>query len=72
MDELIALVVKKTGLKKEQAKMAVEIVLDFLKKKLPKPVGAQIDAFLSGKGDMSAAADLVGGLLGGTGKKGKK
>jgi len=72
MDELIALIVKKTGLKKDQAKVVTGIVIDFLKDKLPAPVGAQIDAFLSGKGDMAAAADLVGGLLGGAGKKGKK
>ena len=72
MDELIALIVKKTGLKKDQAKVVVDIVINFLKEKLPTPVGAQIDAFLGGKGDMAAAADLVGGLLGRTGKKGKK
>jgi len=65
MDELIALVVKKTGLPKEQAKMAVDVVVGFIKKKLPAPVAAQVDAVLGGKADMSAAAGMLGGLLGG-------
>jgi nucleoid DNA-binding protein len=35
MDELVGLVMKKTGLPKETAQAAVKVVLDFLKKKLP-------------------------------------
>jgi hypothetical protein len=69
MDELVALVVKKTGLPKETAQTAVKVVLDYLKKKLPAPVGASIDTFLSGKGQVAAAADMLGGLLGGKKKK---
>jgi hypothetical protein len=69
MDEIVALVMKKTGLPKETAQAAVKVVLDFLKKKLPAPVGASIDAFLSGKGEMAAAANMLGGLLGGKKKK---
>ena len=69
MDELVALVMKKTGLPKETALVAVKVVIDFLKKKLPAPVGATIDSFLSGKGDIAGAANLLGGLLGGKKKK---
>ena len=69
MDEIVALVMKKTGLPKETAQAAVKVVLDFLKKKLPAPVGASIDTFLSGKGQVAAAADMLGGLLGGKKKK---
>lgn len=68
MDELVALVMKKTGLPKEQATLAVMTVLDFLKKKLPPAVGTAIDGFLSGKGDVAAAANLLGGLLNSTQK----
>jgi nucleoid DNA-binding protein len=35
MDELVKLVSKKTGIPEAQAKIAVETVMDFLKKKLP-------------------------------------
>ena len=63
MEELVNLVVKKTGLPKETAQKAVTVVLDYLKKKLPPAVGAAIDAFLSGKGQAAAAADLLGGLF---------
>jgi hypothetical protein len=64
MEELYALVSKKTGLPKEQAKMAVDTVIDFIKKKLPAPVAAQVDAVLGGKGELGAA-DMLGGLFGG-------
>ena len=64
MEELIALVVQKTGLPKEQAKMAVETVIDFIKQKLPAPVAAQVDAVLGGSGNLGAAADMLGGLFG--------
>ena len=64
MEELYTLVAQKTGLPKEQAKMAVDTVVDFIKKKLPAPVAAQVDAVLGGKVEMGAAADMLGGLLG--------
>ena len=64
MEELVALVVEKTGLSEKQAEMAVEVVLDFIKDKLP-PVGSgQIDSLLEAKGDLGAAADALGGLFG--------
>ncbi len=65
MDELVNLVVEKTGLSKESAKTVVMLVIDFLKKKLPAPIAAQVDAVLSGKGVAGDAANLIGGLLGG-------
>ncbi|MBN1889801.1 MAG: hypothetical protein JW850_17530 [Thermoflexales bacterium] len=67
MDELVKLVVKKTGLPEATAKQAVEVVIGFLKKKLPAPVGAQIDTLLaSGQAAKGAAsaAQALGGLLG--------
>jgi hypothetical protein len=64
MEELYNLVAQKTGLPKEQAKMAADTVIGFLKTKLPAPIAAQVDAVLGGKGDMGAAADMLGGLFG--------
>jgi hypothetical protein len=63
MDELVALVMKKTGLPRDTAQMAVKTVLDFLKKKLPPTVGSTIDAFLSGKCQLAGAVDMLGGLF---------
>jgi len=60
MDELVELVAKKTGLSKEASAEAVDVVLDYVKKKLPKPVAAQVDAVL-GSG---SALDALGGLFG--------
>ena len=64
MEELVALVVAKTGISEKQAEMAVEVVLNFVKGKLPPVVSGQIDHVLEGKGDLGAAADALGGLFG--------
>jgi nucleoid DNA-binding protein len=72
MEELVNLVVKKTGLPKETAQAVVKIVLDFLKKKLPPVAGTAIDGFLKGNGQLEAAADLLGGFLNAAPKPAKK
>ena len=72
MDELVALVMKKTGLPKEQATMAVKTVIDFLKKKLPPAAGSAIDMFLNNKGQIAGAVDMLGGFLNATQKTTKK
>ena len=64
MEELVALVVKKTGLSEKQATMAAEVVLEFVKGKFPPAVSAQIDNLLEGESDLGAAADMLGGLFG--------
>jgi len=59
MDELVALVAKKTGMPEAQAKVAVETVINFLKEKLPAPIASQIDGVISGGG----LASTLGGLF---------
>jgi hypothetical protein len=63
MDELIKLVVEKTGISEEQARGAVATVVTFLKEKLPAPIAGQIDAVLAGSG-VSDALKGIGGLFG--------
>jgi hypothetical protein len=71
MDELVNLVVKKTGLPKETAQMVVKLVPDYLKKKLPPTVRPTIDAVLNG-GQAEAAMNMLGGMLNVAQKTGKK
>ena len=47
MKELINIIVQKTGISEENAHKAVQVTLGFLKTKLPAPVAAQLDSFLS-------------------------
>ena len=61
-DEIVKAVVAKTGLPAAQAGVAVDTVLNFLKDKLPAPIGAQIEAMLGGQG-----GDPTGGLAAGLG-----
>lgn len=62
MDELIKMVTKKTGISETQAKQAVDVVIKFLKDKLPGPIASQLDAVL--KGDLGSVTGALGGLLG--------
>jgi uncharacterized protein (DUF2267 family) len=64
MDELVRLVSEKTGLPPEKAKVAVEVVLKFLKEKLPAPIAGQLEALLSGGGSAQGVMKNLGGLLG--------
>jgi hypothetical protein len=64
MDELVALVVQKTGISEEQARMAVETVIDYLKDRLPEPLAGQIDGYLSGEGADGSVEDIAKGLDG--------
>ena len=47
MKELINIIVQKTGISQENAQQAVQVTLGFLKTKLPAPVAAQLDSFLT-------------------------
>ena len=64
MDELVKLLAAKLGVGEDKAKVAVELVVGYLKKKLPGPLASQIDSVLSGSGGL---ADKAKGLLKGLG-----
>ena len=68
MDELVKLVSQKTGISDAMAKQAVDIVLGFLKEKLPAPIAGQIDAVIGGgdlAGGLGGLTKGLGGILGG-------
>lgn len=69
MEELVKLLTEKTGLSDDKARMAVEIVVGFLKQRLPGSVGEQLNTCLSipaGEGlteKMKEMAQRVGGVF---------
>lgn len=69
MDELVGMVSEKAGIPEATARQAVEIVLDFLKDKLPAPIAGQIDGILGSGGAAGGLGDIAGGLGGLLGKK---
>jgi hypothetical protein len=71
MNELVNLIVKKTGIPAATAQTVVKVVIDFLKKKLPVPIGAQIDGLLSNDAAVSTAENMLGNLASQLGKKKK-
>ena len=67
MDELVQLVSEKTGLSEELSRQAVEVVMEYLKAKLPPPIAERLDDLLEGA-DLTDLGNLVqglGGLFGG-------
>ena len=69
MDELIKLLTEKTGLPNDKAKVAVEVVVGFLKQRLPGSVGEQLNAIVSGTAGggltekVKGIAETVGGVF---------
>jgi hypothetical protein len=69
--EISELVSKKVGIPHDKALQSVDVVLKFLKEKLPPTISVQLDAILEGNVNLSDgiglddAAGLLGGLLGG-------
>jgi hypothetical protein len=61
MNELVNLIVQKTGISQENAQKAAQTAIDFLKTKLPAPIAGQVDAVLAG--DMSGIAGQAGEML---------
>jgi len=55
MKELINVIVQKTGISEENAQKAVQVMLGFLKAKLPAPLSLQLDSFLSANSVMVGA-----------------
>jgi hypothetical protein len=47
-EQVINLIVKRTGITQEHAEKAVLVVFDFLKTKLPAPIASQLEPFLTG------------------------
>ncbi len=47
-EQVINLIVKRTGISPENAQKAVLVVFDFLKTKLPAHIASQLDPFLTG------------------------
>jgi hypothetical protein len=60
MDELVNQVAQRTGLSPEQARQAVETVLNLLKERLPAPIASQIDSVIGGGG---GGQNPLGGFL---------
>jgi hypothetical protein len=65
MDELIKQVSAKTGISDEQARSAVNTVLDFIKDRLPAPIAGQIDNVVSGEGGIGGTVGDIASKVGG-------
>lgn len=68
MDEIVKQISERTGLGADQARVAAQTVVDFLKARLPAPIAGQIDTALAGgaAGDaLGQAGQMLGGMFGG-------
>jgi hypothetical protein len=69
MNELVALIVKKTKISETMAVMIVNIVVDYISKKLPAPFGSQVKTILENEALMAGAENLLEGLAESAAKK---
>jgi len=76
MNELVQLLMEKTGLSQEQAQQVVGTVMNYLKGKLPGSLGSHLDSFLGSSGGevqsggiLEKAKSIVAGLGGVPGRK---
>jgi hypothetical protein len=67
MEELINRVSEKAGISEEQARSAVQTVVDFLKERVPAPYSGYIDNFISGGGERTGEGGGLGGIASGLG-----
>jgi hypothetical protein len=66
MEEIVKVVVEKTGMPADQVRPVVQIVINELKQRLPEPIAGQVDTLLSNPAAGSVigqAGDLLGGLF---------
>jgi hypothetical protein len=74
MDELIAQVSQRTGLPPDKARLAVQVVIEQLKGRLPAPIAGHLDQFLAtgstggaqkgaGAGGLADIAQGLGGMF---------
>lgn len=66
MNEIISMVMQKTGISQDQARTAVETVVGALKSRLPESIGSHLDSAVSGQGGggTGGLSDKLGGMLG--------
>lgn len=70
MDEIVQQVVQRTGIPEDKARMAVQVVVAQLEKRLPEPLGSQLSAYVAGTGPAGegGVGDIAKGLGGMFGK----
>lgn len=66
---LVHLIQEKTGISEQQAQMALETVIGFLKEKLPEPLAGQLDAVIGGSGSNDQLGSMLGAFGGMFGKQ---
>jgi hypothetical protein len=63
MNELIAQLTQRVGLSPEQARLAADTVLGFVKSRLPAPLASQLDQIIgSGATGATGSAEGLGGI----------
>jgi nucleoid DNA-binding protein len=67
MDELVKMVTQKTGISQDQARQAIDVVMNYLKGKLPANMSSMLDSVM--KGQAPNMGDVQSGLGGMFGKK---
>jgi len=72
MNELVDLIVKKTGIPAATATTIVQLMLNYMTKKLPGPIATEVTALINNDAVVSEAETLIGDLAASFEKNAKK
>lgn len=64
MDEIVQQVVERTGIPEDKARMAVQVVLSQLEKRLPAPLASHLGGGGADGGNLGDIAKGLGGVFG--------
>ena len=65
MEQIVTLIVEKTGLSEENAQQAADVVLGYIREQLPDSVAGMLDSVIDGGEMPTSMGDVVSGALGG-------
>ena len=64
MEDLVKLISEKAGITEEQAKVALDTVVEFAKTKVPPAFQGMVDGMLKGEKPSGGLGGMLGGLFG--------
>lgn len=69
MNEIVQQIVQRVGIPEDKARMAVQLVVEHLKGKVPGPIASQLDSYLGGQqqsgSDGGGLGSAITGMMGG-------
>ena len=60
MDEIVKIVMSKSGLPEDKSRLAIKAIIEFLKQRLPEPLGTQVESNLIRRSNQGSKPIITG------------